>query len=220
MREKDLALRSFQLSKQNWWVQCQNPINCSLVYAFKGMLKIDFLILAKRSFKNFWRDFHEKRNCGFRTALLYKWFKEPELLSYHKKKKFRRERGDLITEYRQIHWEKITNIKEIFKMDKKAMHKLTVWKLMPDKLETRSNLLQQGWLTIRTSHFWKQRILFFCSNSERIFSWQRSLFHKIMVLYTAVIDESISSLLQQFGLDVSSGLHICLSLERSKKYLT
>lgn len=88
------------------------------------------------------------------------------------------------------------------------MHKLTVWKLMPDKLETRNNLLQQGWLTIRTSHFWKQWILFFCSNSERIFSWQGSLFHKVMFLYTAVIDESISSLLQQFGLDVSSGLHI------------
>lgn len=50
----------------------------------------------------------------------------------------------MITEYRQIHREKITNIKGIFKMDKKAMHKLTDWKLMPDKLETKNNLLQQG----------------------------------------------------------------------------
>lgn len=29
-------------------------------------------------------------------------------------------------------------------MDKKDMHKLTGWQLMPDKLETWSNLLQQG----------------------------------------------------------------------------
>lgn len=52
--------------------------------------------------------------------------------------------GNSTTKYRQIHRKKITNIKGIFNMSKKDMHILTDWELMPDKLETRSNLLQQG----------------------------------------------------------------------------
>lgn len=55
------------------------------------------------------------------------------------------------------------------------MHKLTGWELRPDKLETRSNLLQQGWLTIWTSHYWKQWIynFFCCKFRKNIFLAQK-----------------------------------------------
>lgn len=91
----------------------------------------------------------------------------------------KRQRGRLITGYRQMHRANIKSIKGIFNMGKKDIHRITGWS------QHQTNQKQGAICYSKDDQdkpLLKAAFSFLSSNSERIFSWEGCLLHKVMVL--------------------------------------